>query len=52
MEQDVKQAMLESYNVDDEGEPSAYTIGYIAKRLLRFFFLNIIFPVLPKDLQH
>ena len=48
----VKQAMLESYNVDDEEEPPAYTIGYIAKRLLRFFFLNVIFPVLPKDLQH
>lgn len=33
----VKQNMLEAYNIDDKGEPPAYTIGYIAKRLLRFF---------------
>ena len=30
----IKQHMLRAYNVDDEGEPPAYTIGYIAMRML------------------
>ena len=30
----VKQHMLKAYAVADEGEPSAYTIGYIAMRML------------------
>ena len=31
----VKQAMLKSYNVEDEGEPPAYTIGYLVVKMLR-----------------
>ena len=30
----IKQHMLKAYNVEDEGEPSAYTVGYIAMRML------------------
>ena len=30
----VKQHMLKAYVVADEGEPSAYTVGYIAMRML------------------
>lgn len=30
----VKQAMLEAYKVEDEGEPPAYTIGYLAMKML------------------
>ena len=30
----VKQHMLKAYDVADEGEPSAYTVGYIAMRML------------------
>ena len=30
----VKQHMLKSYDIADEGEPSAYTVGYIAMRML------------------
>ena len=30
----VKQHMLKAYDVVDEGEPSAYTVGYIAMRML------------------
>ena len=30
----VKQHMLKAYAVTDEGEPSAYTVGYIAMRML------------------
>ena len=33
----VKQAMLEAYNVKDEGEPPAYTIGYLISRMYRIF---------------
>ena len=33
----VKQAMLDYYNVDDEGEPPAYTIAYIAIQMLKVF---------------
>ena len=31
----IKQHMLKAYNVADEGEPPAYTIGYIAMRMLK-----------------
>lgn len=30
----IKQAMLETYNVEDEGEPPAYTIGFIVMKML------------------
>ena len=30
----IKQHMLMAYNVVDEGEPPAYTVGYIAMRML------------------
>lgn len=30
----IKQVMLKVYNVDDKGEPPAYTIGYIAMKML------------------
>ena len=30
----VKQHMLKAYAITDEGEPSAYTVGYIAMRML------------------
>lgn len=30
----IKQAMLKCYNIDDYGEPPAYTIGYIAAKIL------------------
>jgi hypothetical protein len=31
----IKQAMLEVYNVEDEGEAPAYTVGYIAMKILK-----------------
>ena len=37
----VKQAMLKYYRVRDRGEPPAYTIGYIASRLISIF-LNVV----------
>ena len=30
----IKQCMLKAYDVADEGEPSAYTVGYIAMKML------------------
>ena len=33
----VKQAILKVYNVEDEGEPPAYTIGYIISRMWEVF---------------
>ena len=36
----VKQAMLKSYNVEDEGEPPAYTIGYIVMKMLESKVVN------------
>ena len=33
----IKQSMLYAYNVKDEGEEPAYTVGYIAMRLLEVF---------------
>lgn len=32
----IKQSMLDAYNINDFGEPPAYTIGYIATQLLMF----------------
>ena len=33
----VKQAMLEAYQVEDKGEPPAYTIGYLVSRMWNVF---------------
>ena len=33
----VKQAMLKAYNVEDEGEAPAYTIGYLVGRMYKVF---------------
>ena len=33
----IKQAMLKAYNVKDNGEPPAYTIGYIVMKMYRIF---------------
>ena len=33
----VKQAMLRTYNVDDNGEAPAYTVGYIVKKMWEVF---------------
>ena len=33
----VKQAMLEAYQVEDKGEPPAYTIGYLISRMYPVF---------------
>ena len=30
----IKQSMLAAYNIDDSGEPPAYTVGYVASQLL------------------
>ena len=30
----IKQSILKTYNIEDIGEPPAYTIGYIAKKML------------------
>jgi len=30
----IKQAMLDAYNVEDYGEPPAYTIGFLAMKML------------------
>lgn len=30
----IKQSILKTYNIKDKGEPPAYTIGYIAKKML------------------
>lgn len=31
----VKQAILEAYNIDDFGEPPAYTVGYLVMMMLK-----------------
>lgn len=36
----VKQAMLNYYNIKDEGENAAYTIAYIATKMLQMIVLN------------
>lgn len=33
----VMQAMLKGYNIDNEGEPPAYTIGYIVMKMYEVF---------------
>jgi hypothetical protein len=33
----VKQAMFKVYNIEDDGEPPAYTIGYIVMRMYEIF---------------
>ena len=33
----VKQAMLNAYDVEDRGEPPAYTIGYLVSQMFRVF---------------
>ena len=33
----VKQAMLRAYHVEDEGEPPAYTMGYLVGRMFEVF---------------
>lgn len=33
----VKQAMLRAYDIEDEGEDPAYTIGYLVSRMWRVF---------------
>ena len=33
----VKQAMLQAYQVEDAGEPPAYTIGYLVAQMYRVF---------------
>ena len=36
----IKQAMLNYYNIPDEGENAAYTIAYIATKMLQMIVLN------------
>ena len=36
----IKQAMLDYYNIPDEGENAAYTIAYIATKMLQMIVLN------------
>ena len=33
----IKQAMLAVYGVDDEGEPPAYTVGFLVMKMYRIF---------------
>lgn len=33
----IKQAMLKAYHVEDEGEPPAYTIGYLVEKMYEGF---------------
>ena len=36
----IKQHMLRSYKVLDEGEPPAYTVGYVAMKMLQLKLVN------------
>ena len=36
----IKQAMLDYYNIPDEGENAAYTIAYIAMKMLQMIVIN------------
>ena len=36
----IKQAMLDYYNIPDEGENAAYTIAYIAMKMLQMIAIN------------
>jgi len=33
----IKQAMLEAYEVENSGEPPAYTIGYLVEKMWKVF---------------
>lgn len=33
----IKQSMLKAYQVEDKGEPSAYTVGYLVMRMYEVF---------------
>lgn len=35
----IKQSMLEAYDIKDEGEKPAYTVGYIGMKLIELFIL-------------
>jgi hypothetical protein len=35
----IKQSMLYFYQIDDSGEPPAYTVGYIASQMIKKFNL-------------
>lgn len=35
----IKQAMLKAYNINDIGEPPAYTIGYLVMQMLKILIL-------------
>lgn len=37
----VKQAMLKYYNIEDKGEPPAYTMGFLVEKLLKVKILKI-----------
>lgn len=37
----VKQHILDAYNIEDAGEPPAYTIGYIGMKMLQTFLVKI-----------
>lgn len=37
----IKQSMLYAYDVDDSGEPPAYTVGYIASQMIMLLNLNL-----------
>lgn len=39
----VKQAMLDAYEIEDEGEAPAYTIGYIASRFINIFIKSFVY---------
>lgn len=39
----VKQAMLDAYKIEDEGEAPAYTIGYIASKFINIFIKNFYY---------
>ena len=36
----IKQAMLNYYNIQDKGENAAYTVAYIAMKMLQMIVLN------------
>lgn len=37
----IKQSMLYAYNVDDSGEPPAYTVGHLASQMIMLLNLNL-----------
>jgi hypothetical protein len=34
----IKQAMLQTYNVEDSGEPPAYTVGYLVSKMFEIMY--------------